>query len=1383
MKLFPPLKALLALILIGIFSGNLNAVVVSFQQGENGYSGVQDTYILSTSPATITHSQTVVQIRDGWQGLLRFDGIFGTSPSQIPAGATILSAKLTLTISKGSVDSIAAHRVLVPWTGPTASWNFFDNGISVAAGEAHATPDQVFVPSGAANSTLELDVKASLQAWADGTANNGWVFFSSGTDTFRFHTSEHSTIAFRPRLVVDYVTSGPITITVQPTNKTVVVGQRVEMDVVVNGSLPHFFQWRKAGANIPGATNQTYVIPSAVSGDAGSYSVVVSNLTSNATSQNANLTVNQQSPLAITADPQGRTVNVGANVTLTVEVSGSIPRFQWYKDNQPIAGATNQSYTINNAGTAHSGNYHVVATNLVSSVTSGAAYVLVLPPTPQPYTVVPMNKVWWYNQTGANLGTAWKEINYTQQSTWPQGPGALMAESNGAITPLRGTVLTIGVMTYYFRTTFTLTNDPAGIILRAYARIDDGAVFYVNGQEVQRVRMPPGAINNQTGATGTPPGGDATEDDIFEIDTSTLVEGENVIAVEVHQTNLGSSDIVFGLRLEVIFPVPSELTLITQPRSQTIEENKSATLSVEVSGGAPVFQWFKDGQSIQGANRASYTIPSVTSAHAGNYHVVIGNVATTPSIVSSIARLTVIADTNPPVLVWAVRSQTHTNVTVTFDERVQAATAGDRTNYRINPVGSTATLNIISATVTNGTNVILATAPLNVNSNYVLTVNNVRDASPNLNMIRPDSQILIGFERVVMPFNAGFSFWDREVPGWFLPEFNDSNWAGGGGPGNEPLRGVFGFSIPAPELPVPINTSIDIGWPSYYFRHRLVSDASLAGARLYLRHAVDDGAIFYMNGVEFFRFNMPEDPITENTLAATGVGAAQVLGPIEIPSHVLRAGTNVFAARVHQFALTGGGHATDIIFGAELSGIFESRVVGPVLITRHPQSQSVMEGDLVTLDFRAAAGTTFQWQRNSNNIPGAIDPSYTFRARLSDNGAAFRVNVRNTESNVTSSNAFLTVYPDTNAPVLLSAILSNTMNQVIITFSEPLNPGSATTIGNYTVTNSLGQVQQISSATLIDPSTVLLTTTAPLSGSLVVRVDNITDDAQTPNKVASNSGATIGFENWELIPYLSTWKYLETFGNQGTDWRAPETPDQHWPSGDAVFEAHSSPRDVVSGQPVNTRLTHKLPSGAQNRTVYFRNTFDFAGTPGLAELQIRPFFDDGGVVYLNGEEVYRLRMPAWPAVITWDTWGTQTPAGVTIGSAAPEGPFPIPATALRPGQNLIAVEVHQINETSSDLTFDLELVASSPSIQLSGPVVNPCVPVRPELNYSTSGTTLTLTWTVSGTCPPDTFKVQRTSVLEGAQTQWIDVPNGSVSPVNVSIESLTTSQFFRLITR
>jgi hypothetical protein len=83
--------------------------------------------------------------------------------------------------------------------------------------------------------------------------------------------------------------------------------------------------------------------------------------------------------------------------------------------------------------------------------------------------------------------------------------------------------------------------------------IDDGAVIYLNGQEATRVRMPAGTIGFGTltsaGAIGS--GAEAAEETI-DLPANLLVEGDNVIAVEVHQVSTGSTDVVFGMKLDAI---------------------------------------------------------------------------------------------------------------------------------------------------------------------------------------------------------------------------------------------------------------------------------------------------------------------------------------------------------------------------------------------------------------------------------------------------------------------------------------------------------------------------------------------------------------------------------------------------------------------------------------------------------------------------------------------------------------------------------------------------------------------------------------------------------------------------------------------------------------
>ncbi|MDP8246282.1 MAG: lamin tail domain-containing protein [Candidatus Hinthialibacter antarcticus] len=161
--------------------------------------------------------------------------------------------------------------------------------------------------------------------------------------------------------------------------------------------------------------------------------------------------------------------------------------------------------------------------------------------------------LWSYNQDGVDLGTEWREVDY-DDSGWDTGRSLLYVESSG-LEEAKRTALQLGRRTYYFRKVFTIETDydlsEAKATLRPF--VDDGAVIYINGAEALRFGMPAGNISYNTFANRTV--GNATYEGPFEIDASMLRAGKNVIAIEVHQTNANSSDVVFGLEMSTLLPV------------------------------------------------------------------------------------------------------------------------------------------------------------------------------------------------------------------------------------------------------------------------------------------------------------------------------------------------------------------------------------------------------------------------------------------------------------------------------------------------------------------------------------------------------------------------------------------------------------------------------------------------------------------------------------------------------------------------------------------------------------------------------------------------------------------------------------------------------------
>ena len=129
-------------------------------------------------------------------------------------------------------------------------------------------------------------------------------------------------------------------------------------------------------ANLSGTTSSTLTITSVSDADAGSYSVVVSDVYGSVTSSNAVLTVNDS--LFIASQPQSQTVGVGSDVTFNVAVYGAPPFvFQWYFNGTPVGspatGTNCSSCTLTNVGANQAGNYSVEVVNGYGSLTSSNA--------------------------------------------------------------------------------------------------------------------------------------------------------------------------------------------------------------------------------------------------------------------------------------------------------------------------------------------------------------------------------------------------------------------------------------------------------------------------------------------------------------------------------------------------------------------------------------------------------------------------------------------------------------------------------------------------------------------------------------------------------------------------------------------------------------------------------------------------------------------------------------------------------------------------------------------------------------------------------------------------------------------------------------------------
>jgi len=192
-------------------------------------------------------------------------------------------------------------------------------------------------------------------------------------------------------------------------------------------------------------------------------------------------------------------------------------------------------------------------------------------------TLVNHSYSWKYDRSDTDLGTAWRQVGY-DDSTWSSGSAVLYKESSSLPSPwVKNTEFSPyddSLTTYYFRTHFNLNADPydtnVNITLEVNTLIDDGAVIYLNGAEAERIGMPDGEITHSTYASRVVT--DATNE-TFSISPNLLVEGDNVLAVEVHQGAATSSDIVFGLTLDANITTTTT-TIIPDSNSITLDPNE-----------------------------------------------------------------------------------------------------------------------------------------------------------------------------------------------------------------------------------------------------------------------------------------------------------------------------------------------------------------------------------------------------------------------------------------------------------------------------------------------------------------------------------------------------------------------------------------------------------------------------------------------------------------------------------------------------------------------------------------------------------------------------------------------------------------------------------------
>ena len=451
--------------------------------------------------------------------------------------------------------------------------------------------------------------------------------------------------------------------------------------------------------------------------------------------------------------------------------------------------------------------------------------------------------------------------------------------------------------------------------------------------------------------------------------------------------------------------------------------------------------------------------------------------------------------------------------------------------------------------------------------------------------------------------------------------------------------------------PTPIRTQFS--FPSlnnpyivtYYFEIDFeLNAAQVAGLQsLPLQYLIDDGAVFYLNGAEVFRSNMPVGAVTAATRALNNIEAS-LSPPIPLPPGAAVAGSNRLSVEVHQTA----GISSDVFFDASLDAVIEGAAAGaaaPVFINEIPPATV----DDWWIELVNAGTAPVDVGGFVVSVPTAPANEYVLPAQTLGAGELLLI-----------EEATLGFRPADDENVFL------------------YNAGKLVTLDAQQQTGRLrGRSDQHGGAWLFPDSATPGTPNVFTFRDEIV----ISEIAYNPPALTATPDTPATYSDTELFGFNVDWRYNDTDESLPSDWATTaRPPGGNWSLGGAPIGRENSPL----AEPIVTDLAGYTPSTV---TYYFERDFDL--TPqqlaNLDSLEISHQIDDGAIFYLNGVNVGSFNIPDGPV-------DAETEAEPSVSNAVVHS-LTIAADALVVGSNRISVEVHQSSTGSSDLVFGLKLDA------------------------------------------------------------------------------------------
>ncbi len=389
--------------------------------------------------------------------------------------------------------------------------------------------------------------------------------------------------------------------------------------------------------------------------------------------QTGTFLLSKQSAVApsISTQPQSQTATVGTSVAFSVIASGSpTPQYQWRKDGTNISGATSSSYFVSTVHASDAGAYSVLVFNSAGSINSSIAQLTVISPpsiiqSPASQTVAigatamftvvaggstPLRYQWLKDGRPISSATSTSlTLNAVQAND--AGNYSVVVSNAAGSTTSASAVLTVKVpiiapqIVTQPKSQAVATGANATLAVTATGTAPLSYQWFKNGIAIA------GAINATLAIN----------------DIRTSDAGNYAVAVSNAAGSATSANAVLTVQPP---PVPPSVT--AQPQRLTVFVGGSATFSITCTGTSPLtYQWLKDNRLLTGAGSPLLTISNVQLSDAGNYVVVVSNVA--GSVTSAAAVLVVM----PAVL-----------PAITVQPRGQTVTAGEFVSLNVTASGS-----------------------------------------------------------------------------------------------------------------------------------------------------------------------------------------------------------------------------------------------------------------------------------------------------------------------------------------------------------------------------------------------------------------------------------------------------------------------------------------------------------------------------------------------------------------------------------------------------------------------------------------------------------------------------------------------------------------------